>query len=252
MSFITKEELYTSADIKIEAKKQLEGYWKAAMLLAVIPVLFSIFFVSEADPNAMQISTARSAFNMVMRLIHGFILTSVSFTLLDFLRNREQIAPLEGALHAFKREYFMNLLLLKVVKYFYTVLWTLLFIIPGLIKSFGYSQAELIFKDTVDRTGEIPKAADCLKQSEVLMKGHKMDLFTLQLSFIGWYILSFFTFGLLFNWLTPYMEMSQVVFYENLLENKDFSNQDARPVHTGDPLEEVGKDPNDFRDFDDF
>ena len=250
MSFITKENLYTSKDIKIEAKEQLRGQWKEVALLALIPVLFSIFFVSEVDPDMVEISAARSVFNVLMSVIHNFILTGVSFTLLDFLRKKKRISPLEGALQAFKREYFINLFLLKIVKYIYTALWSLLFIIPGIVKSFGYSQAELIFKDTVDQTGEIPSARDCLKQSQVLMYGHRMDLFTLRISFIGWFILSAFTFGLLFIWLTPYIEMSQVVFYENLLNTKDSSSTRLRTE--SDSLEEVGKDADDFSDFSDF
>lgn len=252
MSFITADELYSSRDIKIEAKAQLKGYWRDAMLLALIPVIFSIFFVSEADPNMMQMSLGRTILNASLRLIHTFILTSVSFTFLDFLRNRGRIAPLEGALQAFKQEYFVNLLILKVLKYFYIMLWTFLFIIPGIVKGFSYSQAEKIFKDTVDQTGEIPTAKNCLDQSRALMKGHKMDFFSLSISFIGWYILAFISMGLLFVWLTPYIEMSQVVFYENLLEKNKFFRKTGVKSKSSNTYEEVGKNPDDFRDFEDF
>lgn len=249
MSFITKADLYSSRDIKIEAKAQLKNHWKNAVLLALIPVLFSIFFISEVDVDAVQISTGRRIINLLMTMLHSFILTSVSFAFLDFLRNRNQIQPLEGALQAFKKEYFLNLLFLKLIKYVYTILWTILLIIPGIVKSFSYAQAELIFKDKVDQTGEIPKPRDCIRESQELMKGHKLDLFALLLSFIGWYILSIFTFGLLFIWLTPYIAMSQVVFYENLLENKSFSHRQEKRKESS---AEIGKNPDDFRDFEDF
>lgn len=252
MNFITKKELYSSRDIKVEAKAQLKGHWKNAILLAIVPVIFSIFFLSEANPEVLDASTGRNMMNAILRLAHGFILTSVSFTMLDFIRNREEIDPLAGAVQAFKKEYFVNLVILKVLQFFYIFLWTLLFIIPGIVKGFSYSQAELIFKDKVDQTGVIPRPQDCLKESERLMYGHRMDLFSLGLSFFGWYILAALSFGLLFIWLTPYIEMSEVIFYENLLAKKagysDVGVEDS-PVND---FEEVGKDPDDFSDFDDF
>ncbi|MDN6161588.1 MAG: DUF975 family protein, partial [Atopostipes sp.] len=107
MSFITKESLYTSRDIKIEAKAQLKGNWKNAILLAIIPIVFSIFFVGETEPEMVQMSTGRGLLNIVLRLIHSFMLVSVSFTFLDFLRNQKKINPLEGAFQAFKKEYFV-------------------------------------------------------------------------------------------------------------------------------------------------
>lgn len=248
MSFKTKESLYTSGEIKREAKAQISDHWMKVILLAIIPVLFSLFFISEVDAELAQMSTGRRLVNLFLQLIHTLILTSVSFTLLDFLRTDQEIRPLEGAFQAFKREYFGKLLLLKVQKYFYTILWTFLFIIPGIVKSYSYSQAELIFKDTVDRTGEVPNPGDCIDQSKKMMQGHKMDLFSLGLSFIGWYFLSIFTLGLLFIWLTPYIEMSQVVFYENLLVKQGLPSEEKK----AEPLAGVGQDPDDFRDFDDF
>lgn len=252
MSFITKRELYSSKEIKLEAKAQLSGHWKKAVLLAMIPVLFSVFFVSEINPDAIEISARRESGNLLLQIINSFLLTGVSFTFLDFIRGEAEIAPLEGVLSAFKKEYFAKLLLLKIVKYIYIFLWTLLLVVPGIVKSYGYSQAEFLFKDTVDRTGTVPNPRDCLKQSEELMMGHKMDFFSLGISFIGWIILSLFTFGLLYIWLTPYMEMSGVVFYENLVKVDDFSRGEDGMTATADSLEEVGKDPDDFSDFEDF
>ncbi|MDN6195330.1 MAG: DUF975 family protein [Atopostipes suicloacalis] len=249
MIFITKKELYSSRDIKIEAKAQLKNHWKDAIFLALIPILFSIFFISEMDSDAMQMSTGRRLINLLLTLIHSFLLTSVSYSFLDFVRERTQINPLEGTLQAFKRKYFINLLLLKVIKYIYTLLWTFLLIIPGIVKGFAYAQAELIFKDRVDQTGEIPNPRECIKESVLLMDGHKLDLFALRLSFIGWYILSILTLGIPFIWVTPYIEMSQVVFYENLLENKDFSRRMREKKETS---AEIGRSPDDFRDFEDF
>ncbi len=71
-------------------------------------------------------------------------------------------------------------------------LWTLLFFVPGIIKAYSYSQAVFI-------KSENPKisATRAIKLSQIMMKGHKGDIFYLQLSFIGWSILSVFTYNIL-------------------------------------------------------
>ena len=60
------------------------------------------------------------------------------------------------------------------------------------------------------------RAIDAIRKSNAMMKGHKFDLFYLELSFIGWGILCLFTFGLGFIWLIPYMYTTIAAFYEDL------------------------------------
>lgn len=259
MNFITQDILYTSGDIKREAKEQLRGNWRSAIILALIPSLFSIFFIGSTVQDSMNQSTFQDLVDIILNIVHSFLLVGVSFTLLDFLRQRIKfIDPLQGVVKAFRGKYFTNLLLIKVIKYLYIFLWTLLFIVPGIVKAYSYSQAELIYKDIVDQTGEQPNPRECIQESQRLMKGHRLDLFTLHLSFLGWYILGFLTMGFLFIWLNPYTSMSYMVFYENIAGSRYLSSEDAEQTQkdryqkTRDPYEEVGQDPDDFRDFDDF
>lgn len=93
----------------------------------------------------------------------------------------------------------------------YTLLWSLLFVIPGIIKGFSYSQAMYIIADNPNM-----RARDAIRLSSQMMDGHKMDLFILQLSFIGWAILGVFTLGLLYIWLEPYMQATYTNFYLSL------------------------------------
>ncbi len=64
----------------------------------------------------------------------------------------------------------------------YTLLWSVLLIVPGIIKFISYSMAYYILLDHPEYT-----ASEAIKKSQVLMKGHKLDLFLLSLSFIGWF-----------------------------------------------------------------
>lgn len=250
MQFITKEKLYTSAEIKKEAKAQLAGHWQGAVLIALVPALFSYFFIRTAvDAESTSI---------FLDLIQDFLVVGVSYSFMNLLRTRDYvIQPLQEILAPFRANYFINLLKLKIIKYVIIFLWMLLFIIPGIVKSLGYSQAEMIYKDTVDRTGKQPSARACLAESQRRMKGNKLDLFVLDMSFFGWYILNMFTMGILSIWLTPYTTMARVIFYENLTRGHylkyGLSEASDEPVQERkDVYEEVGKDPDDFRDFDDF
>jgi len=259
MPFKTKQNLYSSGDIKREAKAQLKGNWKQAILLALIPVIFSIIFLSSMGQPAGNQSFGEWLFDLLINMVRGFLTTGVVYTFLDFLRRQDYVIhPLQDIVQVFRGKYFSKLFLLKVIKYVFIFLWTLLLIIPGIVKELAYSQAEFIYKDIVDQTGEKPDARYCLDESQRLMKGHKTDLFVLELSFIGWYILSGLTFGLLNIWLTPYTSMSRTVFYENISEgqystdNRPDENQHDSKEEQRKTEEEIGKDPDDFRDFNDF
>ena len=116
--------------------------------------------------------------------------------------------------------YFVKLYLLKTI---YIFLWALLFIIPGIIKQLSYSQAEFIYKDYKELGKEIT-SNEAITLSREMMDGYKLDYFVLQLSFIGWYILEAFTFGLSALYSEPYANAAKAVFYRNI-SLKHFKNQ---------------------------
>lgn len=93
----------------------------------------------------------------------------------------------------------------------YTLLWTLLLIIPGIIKSLSYALTPYILHDHAEL-----QYNSAIERSMEMMDGHKMRLFLLYLSFIGWGILALFTCGLGFLWLTPYVNASLAAFYEDV------------------------------------
>jgi uncharacterized membrane protein len=93
----------------------------------------------------------------------------------------------------------------------FIALWTLLLIIPGIIKMFSYAMTPFILEENPDLT-----ANEAIDRSRAMMKGHKFDLFWLFLSFIGWAILCVFTLGIGTLWLTPYMQTSVAAFYEDV------------------------------------
>ena len=94
-------------------------------------------------------------------------------------------------------------------------LWLLLFIIPGIIKGYSYALTYYILGMCPD-----VKARDALKLSMRIMKGHKWELFVFQLSYIGWFLLSLFTIGLVdVFYASPYYEVALGGFYDELVNN---------------------------------
>lgn len=93
----------------------------------------------------------------------------------------------------------------------YTFLWSLLFVIPGIIKTFSYSMAMYILAENKGKS-----ASECIKESMQMTNGHKMELFVLGLSFIGWALLCGITFGIAYIWVGPYMNATYANAYNSL------------------------------------
>ena len=93
----------------------------------------------------------------------------------------------------------------------YIFLWSLLFIIPGIVAAISYSQTFYVLADDKDIKG-----IDALKKSKKMMVGHKGKYFCLCLSFFGWFIVSVLTMGIGFLWLVPYMNVSFANFYDDI------------------------------------
>lgn len=94
----------------------------------------------------------------------------------------------------------------------FTFLWGLLFIIPGIIKSYSYRLVPYILRDEPDLS-----PTQVIRRSREMMRGNKWKAFVLDLSFIGWYLLSILTAGLLnVFWTEPYRANAGAVFYNDL------------------------------------
>ena len=86
---------------------------------------------------------------------------------------------------------------------------------PGIIKYYEYSMSYYILLENPQMRHQEARRA-----SIKLMDGNKARLFCLHLSFIGWVILSAFTFGILLLWVVPYIETAQAAFYREICREK--------------------------------
>ncbi len=110
---------------------------------------------------------------------------------------------------------FGKALWLQIITGFFTFAWSLLFIIPGIVKGYAYIMAPYILADNPGMT-----AREALRESNNMTKGHKGELFVLSLSFIGWYLLIPLTLGLIVIWLAPYTHSTLANYYVAMKDDK--------------------------------
>lgn len=248
-------EYKTSSELKQDARDMLSGRWKDAVLMNLIPTLimiaaFAVVIIAlviavetinySPDTGAYYGDDGGSGngSSTVSGIISTFISTGITFAFLNAFRDASyKIRPLKDAFQVFSKKYFLGVLLIYVISSIFTVLWTFLFIIPGIIKSYSYSQAYLIYKDHVDRP-DLDKisALDSITESKELMHGHKMRLFLLGLSFLGWILLGVLSLGIGFLWISPYMTATNAAFYNDLVGNPSIEDNEWDDVEWDESL----------------
>ena len=95
----------------------------------------------------------------------------------------------------------------------YTFLWSLLLIVPGIIAALSYAMTPFILEEHPELT-----ASEAIARSKALMDGHKMDLFILNLTFLGWDILCALTANIGHLFLNPYKNAAYAVFYREITQ----------------------------------
>ncbi len=130
------------------------------------------------------------------------------------LKNRNSEGKIEDLFSVFDSNY-MNLVTVELLKNLFIILWSLLFIIPGIIKSYEYRMVDYLLAENPEMDYR-----EALDRSRQMMDGEKWNAFVLDLSFLGWNILSAFTFGLLaLFFVTPYMGQTNAELYVTLSNN---------------------------------
>ena len=198
-------------ELKEKAKQSLQGKYNEAIKLFAMAFLVA-FVVSIALGVILGLFNASEDVSGIISEVVSLLITSMlGFGQISFflkISRNEDVTYME----LFSKTKMVWLYLgISLVSSIIAALWTIVFIIPGIIASIAYSQALLIALDNPD-IGII----DAISKSKEMMKGYKMEYFILNLSFIGWIILGIFTFGIGYLWLMPYITVTQCNFYNHL------------------------------------
>lgn len=174
--------------------------------------------MDPADKTAMMVSLF-IVFLVVFLVIFAIVFVFSAFIINPimvgcnrfFFKNLDEPANFTNIVHAFDHNY-MNTVKTMFCKDIFTMLWTMLFIIPGIIKSYEYRMIPYILADNPEMDRK-----EVFKLSKELMTGNKWKAFVLDLSFIGWEILSVLTCGILsIFYVNPYILSTNAALYEKL------------------------------------
>lgn len=186
--------LKENSELRAEARQALQGKWLMAAIAALIAL--GIAGVSSYIPAVGLILIG-------LPVSYGFAILMLA------LRRGAGEVDFSILFESFKD--YSRIMGTKALQFVYTVLWSMLLVVPGIIKGYSYAMTDYILKDEPQL-----KNNEAIEKSMAMMEGNKMKLFLLDLSFIGWMILSCFTFGIGYLFLMPYMQAARAAFYEDL------------------------------------
>jgi uncharacterized membrane protein len=192
---------------KNRALASLEGKWGSAAIATLIIAIFtggisSVITLPMGNDALLGLSTNGIWSLLCLPLQWGYTVFFLNLIRQEDIRYERLFEGYKDFIRTFLMEFLFTIAIL---------IGFLLFIIPGIILSVGLCMAPFILKDDKDIS-----AMDALMKSWQLTQGHKMKLFWLGLSFIGWIILSFFTLGIGFFLLVPYIEATFAHYYEDI------------------------------------
>lgn len=191
--------------IRTEARATLSGRWGIAIILYFIYTLFNgaaLVFNPVINP---MLHPAMSPIWTIL------ITTPIAYSLsICYLRiARRESVEISNLFDAFCN--YMSVLSTMLLMTIYTLLWSLLFIVPGVIKSYSYAMTPYLLYDR----GLTNDAA--IDESMRMMRGHKMNLFLMDLGFYALTLLSLLTLGIALLWVIPYWLTARAKFYQNII-----------------------------------
>jgi uncharacterized membrane protein len=192
---------------KERALASLEGKWGSAAIATLIIAIITggistVITLPMGSDTVAGLSTNGIWSLLCLPLEWGFTVYFLSLIRQEDIRYERLFEGYKDFIRTFLMEFLYCLAV---------AVGTCLFIVPGIILGIGLCMAPYILKDDTQIS-----AMDALMKSWQMTRGHKMKLFWLGLSFIGWIILSLCTFGLGFFLLAPYMEATFAHYYEDI------------------------------------
>ena len=215
-----------SSDLRYQARQTLAGKWGIAVLAGFLAALLGGLVsgggagldlnLEEEElrhipkvllPYIMMLASIGGILGIVRFIVGGPVKLGYCRFLLKMQDGEDaQVGDLFSRFDRFGDGFCLELL-----TSLYIMLWSLLFIIPGLVKAYAYAMAPFILEENPNMT-----PSEAIKASRELMDGHKFDLFCLHWSFFGWALLSVLTLGIGSLWLNPYMNAATAAFYRSI------------------------------------
>lgn len=185
------------AELKAAAKQQIQG--NIGVLFVIMLIIGAVGAIAGMIPVIGVVAAAlvvAPAFSIALVIIYLKLTQGVKPEISELFQHFDKFWA------SFKVNFFTGL---------FTSLWSMLFVIPGIVKAMAYSMSMYILAENP----QMP-ALEAINKSKQMMEGHKMDFFVLQLSFIGWHLLGGITFGIAYIWILPYISATVANFYNSI------------------------------------
>ncbi|WP_196001419.1 YciC family protein [Clostridium sp. 1001271B_151109_B4] len=200
-----------TAELKANAKEQLRGKWAVAIgtvLVANILIDSDVMYKVSEKFGLFGLSVSCS---LISLFLGGVLSVGLCKFLLDMATKREEprFETLFSQFNIYLKTLGLNILITLAV-----CIGTILFIVPGIIVGLMFSQSYYILCEDPSKS-----ITQCIKESVDMMNGHKWDLFYLELTFIGWWLLTAITIGIAGLWVSPYVKVTEANFYLSIKNN---------------------------------
>ncbi len=229
--------MWTREQLKTRAKSSLRGsYWKAFLVSIIMVILqggfnftknfngdntnggyfqdLNIAMPRHMLPYIIAIVTAALGvflFILVIKIFVGYAIEVGGRRY--FMKAAENDADLNNLGYSFNRSRHMDIVKAMLYRGVLLFLWSLLFIIPGMIKYYAYKMVPYILADNPNIGHK-----RAIEISNAMTQGEKFDIFVLDLSFIGWYLLGALALGIGIVFVIPYVNATEAELYLILKE----------------------------------
>lgn len=205
-------------ELKEDARSLLNQHYSYYFIM-ILPLIIVMIF------NGLLSNGDHETASLFVSTILDLLEYSLLYTFIDIARNQDDFKkPIVKAFVVFSNGYlFLGTLLMNILTSIMCFLWGILLVIPGIIKAYSYSQALFIYRDSVAEDAPMGYI-EAITESRRLMDGHNLELFILDLSFIGWALAVLVTLGIASIWVIPYYHQTKAQFYKGLTDEDDRLN----------------------------
>lgn len=206
----------SNKEIKTFAKNKVNGhFWEILVPLLVADLLTGLTVGQKIvqTENGVKVEGGYS-----LGLFFAFVGVGLAFYLVNFITDKEYKF---SDIFAFINDY-VRIFVTTLLEALFIILYTIMLIVPGIIKCFGYSLVNYILAD--EKYKDL-KYKEVLDLSEKMMVGHKMDLFKLMLSYIGWFLLGIITLGIAIIYILPQYHVSIAKFLYDVKSKYEAENK---------------------------
>lgn len=228
--------MWTRAELKEKSKVILkQNYWKCVIVGLILGVVMNAGSYSAGrgakqkiedaggpaailDPAVLGIMMGAITIIILISVIINLVLTILVWNPIEvgcerfFIKSQEQDNPQIDEVGFSFRNGYAHIGGIMFMQTLFTVLWSLLFIIPGIVKGYEYMMIPYLLAENPDMNRE-----EAFAKSKAMMDGNKWNAFVLDLSFLGWMILGSITYNVLnVFYVYPYMYLTKAELYRTL------------------------------------